>query len=91
MLALLVLVWIAAQYGLAARALRDLRLRPRVRGGNKVAWALVILAVPIAGPLIYNVYGPVSFLPRSPASGSRRGPPASGARDDRRPGDDAPP
>lgn len=63
-LVLLVLVWIVAQYGLAAWALRDLWQRPRVRGDNKIAWALLILIVPIVGPLLYSSLGPTSFLPR---------------------------
>jgi len=29
-----------------------------------VLWALVILVVPIAGPLLYASIGPTSFLPR---------------------------
>lgn len=57
-------VWAALQYGLAYWTLRDLARRPKVRGGNKVLWAIVILVVPIAGALFYASVGPTSFLPR---------------------------
>lgn len=62
----LVLFWIIAQYGLATWALRDLWRRPRVRGDNKLVWALLILIVPIVGALLYSSLGPTSFLPRPP-------------------------
>lgn len=65
LLATVVILWIAAQYGLAIWALRDLWHRPRVRGDNKMLWALLILIVPILGPLLYSSLGPASFLPRS--------------------------
>lgn len=61
-----IVLWAALQYGLAVWALRDLQRRPRVRGDNKTLWALVILAVPVVGPLAYATYGPTSFLPRPP-------------------------
>lgn len=64
LLATVVVLWLAAQYGLAIWALRDLWLRPRVRGDNKVLWALFILIVPILGPILYSSLGPASFLPR---------------------------
>ncbi len=70
---LLILFWIAAQFGLAVWALRDLWRRPRVRGDNKVAWALMILILPVIGPLVYSSFGPTSFLPRAER------PPPSGA------------
>ena len=54
----------AAQYILAYQSLRDLARRPRVRGGNKIAWALLILCLPIAGALIYGWMGPTSLLRR---------------------------
>jgi hypothetical protein len=57
----------AAQYILAFQSLRDLARRPRVRGGNKVAWALLILCLPIAGALIYGWMGPTSLLRRPQA------------------------
>lgn len=58
-------LWIATQYALIAFALRDLLRRPVVRGGNKVAWALAILAVPFIGPLLYAAWHP-GVLPRAP-------------------------
>ncbi len=73
LLILVILLWIVLHYGLIVWALHDLSLRPRVRGGNKVAWALVILVLPVIGPLVYSVYGPASFLPRG-RSGERRPP-----------------
>jgi len=80
-LILLVLVVSLAWYGLQVHALRDLRRRPRVRGDNKVLWALLILCLPIGGALIYLSAGPTSFIarpdgrPRSP-DGRPRTPPA---------------
>jgi hypothetical protein len=61
----LLLPWIAAHYGLIALAMRDLLRRPAVRGGNPVAWGLVILGVPIAGPLAYAALHP-GVLPARP-------------------------
>lgn len=63
-LASLIVVVAAIQYGLAIYALRDLSLRPSVRYNNKVGWGLLILAVPFVGALIYAIAGPTSFLPR---------------------------
>ena len=62
--AVVVVVAAAIQYGLVVYALRDLRRRPRVRGDNKVVWALVILTLPFAGAVLYAAMGPTSFLPR---------------------------
>jgi hypothetical protein len=56
----------ALQYGLMVYAIRDLVHRPRVRGNNKVVWGLVVLCVPIAGALAYAIYGPTSFRDRPP-------------------------
>ncbi len=64
-LATLIVVWGVAQYGLAYYTLRDLARRPRVRGDNKVVWALVILMLPLGGALLYASMGPTSFLPRT--------------------------
>ncbi|HYH11983.1 MAG TPA: PLD nuclease N-terminal domain-containing protein [Thermomicrobiales bacterium] len=61
----------AAQYILMIQALRDLVRRPRVRGGNKVAWGLLILCVPIVGALIYGWMGPTSLLRRPAATAER--------------------
>jgi hypothetical protein len=52
------------QYLLMINALRDLLARSRVRGDNKVAWALVILCAPIVGALVYSWMGPMSFRSR---------------------------
>ncbi len=79
LLALALLLWIAVQYGLIAWSLRDLSRRPRVRGGNKAAWTLLILIVPIVGPLVYAVYGPASFLSR-PVPPRRRPEDGTGGR-----------
>jgi hypothetical protein len=64
LLALLILIAGAAQYGLMFYAIRDLLRRPSVRGDNKVIWAFAILTLPFVGALIYLVMGPTSFLPR---------------------------
>jgi hypothetical protein len=61
----------AAQYTLMVQALRDLVRRPRVRGGNKVAWGLLILCVPIFGALAYGWMGPTSLLRRPHAAADR--------------------
>ena len=66
-LAALVAAFGCAQYVLAFHAMRDLIRRPRVRGGNKVSWGLVILCLPVAGALIYGWMGPASFIRRAPA------------------------
>lgn len=58
----------AAQYILMIQALRDLIRRPRVRGGNKAAWGLVILCLPVVGPLLYSWMGPTSLLRRPDAA-----------------------
>jgi hypothetical protein len=65
LLVILIAVLGLVQYALMIYTIRDLLRRPRVRGNNKVAWALVILTLPFAGALIYTVYGPTSFLPRA--------------------------
>ena len=73
--AVLIVLVGAAQYGLMAYAIRDLRHRARVRGGNKGLWALVVLCIPVAGALAYAVYGPTSFRDRPlppPADPDRR-------------------
>ena len=78
MLGFLILLWAVSQYGLAAWALRDLRRRTSVRGGNKVSWALVILCVPIFGALVYSVYGPTTPRRRAAAATVPEEPPADG-------------
>ena len=60
-----------AQYILMVQALRDLARRSRVRGDNKMAWALLIMCVPIVGPVVYGWMGPTSLLRRQPAEPSQ--------------------
>lgn len=62
LLALAIAAFGGLQYTLVYQALRDLMRRPRVRGGNKSSWALLILCVPVAGALAYGWLGPTSFL-----------------------------
>jgi hypothetical protein len=64
MLATLIVILGAAQYALCVQAIRDLVRRPRVRGENKVLWAIAILCLPIGGAIAYNWMGPTSFLHR---------------------------
>jgi hypothetical protein len=46
------------QVGLMVAALIDLeRAERRVRGGNKLAWAFVIVFVNVIGPIVYFVAG----------------------------------
>lgn len=63
-LALLVVLFGAAQYTLMVQALRDLARRTRVRGNNKVLWGIVILTIPIGGALLYSWMGPTSLRRR---------------------------
>jgi hypothetical protein len=84
LLALLILIAGAAQYGLMFYAIRDLLRRPSVRGDNKVIWAFAILTLPFVGALFYLVMGPTSFLPRPnrpPAYAERQMQPPDGAPD----------
>jgi len=49
---------ILIQVGLMIAALIDLeRNERRVRGGNKVVWALVIVLINVIGPIIYFAAG----------------------------------
>lgn len=61
-----VLLWTGAQYGLMIWALRDLVRRPLVRGGNKIVWGMLILTIPIFGPLAYAMAAPLTTAPRPP-------------------------
>ncbi len=61
-----VLLWAGVQYGLMVWAMRDLLRRARVRGENKVLWALLILIVPVLGALIYSVAAPATPLVSPP-------------------------
>jgi hypothetical protein len=71
LLFILIAIAAAAQYGLAIHAVRDLLRRPSVRGDNKVAWGLIVLALPFAGPLLYSYMGPTSFIPRARTAARR--------------------
>jgi hypothetical protein len=48
---------VLVELGLLAFALYDLIKRKRVRGGNKVVWALVIILISIIGPIVYLLLG----------------------------------
>lgn len=73
-LATLIVAFGVTQYMLVIQAIRDLIGRPRVRGGNKMSWALLILCLPIAGAFLYSWMGPTSFLRHTvTANGSRIG------------------
>jgi hypothetical protein len=49
---------IVIQFGLMVAALIDLeRSERRVRGGNKLVWALVIVLVNVIGPIAYFIAG----------------------------------
>ena len=67
-LAILIVVFASLQYALAWSAITDLLHRPRVRGGSHTSWVLVILCVPILGPLAYGAVGPTSFRSASALS-----------------------
>ena len=61
-----VLLWAGAQYGLMVWAVRDLVRRPSVRGGNKIVWGIVILTIPIFGPIAYAMIAPLTTAPSPP-------------------------
>ena len=61
-LATLIVGFGVVQYTMIVQAIRDLVRRPRVRGGNKMSWALLILCLPILGAFFYSWMGPTSFL-----------------------------
>jgi hypothetical protein len=49
---------IAIEFGLIALGLRDLtRQERRVRGDNKIVWALVIILISWIGPTLYFAIG----------------------------------
>jgi hypothetical protein len=60
-----VLLWAGVQYGLMAWAVRDLVRRPRVRGDNKILWAMLILTVPVIGALFYAAVAPMTPVART--------------------------
>jgi hypothetical protein len=57
-IAALVLPIVVIQLGLMVVALIDLeREERRVRGGNKVIWALIIVFLNVIGPILYLTVG----------------------------------
>lgn len=48
---------IVLELALLIFALVDLVKREKVRGGNKVVWAIIIVIINIIGPIIYLVFG----------------------------------
>jgi len=54
---LLVIPLLLIQVGLMVYALLDMVKRPKVKGGNKWLWAILIVFVNIIGPLLYFVVG----------------------------------
>ena len=81
LLVVAILLWMVLQYGLIVIALRDLSRRTEVRGGNPIAWWLVILALPIAGAVAYLMAGTDRPIPlwtrtaRASSSDTRSTPP----------------
>jgi hypothetical protein len=71
-LATLIVAFGVTQYTLVVQAIRDLIRRPRVRGGNKMSWALLIVCVPIVGAFLYSWMGPTSFLRHGAATATRQ-------------------
>ena len=53
---LIIPLWLV-QVGLMVFALVNLVKRPKVKGGNKWLWAVLIVFVNIIGPLLYFVLG----------------------------------
>lgn len=45
------------QLGLQIYALVDLSRQPKVRGGSKWIWVLVIIFLEIFGPIVYFLFG----------------------------------
>jgi Na+/H+-dicarboxylate symporter len=45
------------QLALIVVALRDLKKRKRVTGGNKLVWGLVIVLINFIGPILYLTIG----------------------------------
>lgn len=48
---------VVIQLGLIVIALRDLKNRKRVAGGNKLVWGLVIVLIHYIGPILYLTIG----------------------------------
>lgn len=53
----LIIPLVLIQLGLMIFALVDLVKRDKVKGGNKVVWALVIVLINIIGPIVYLIFG----------------------------------
>ena len=53
----LIIPLVLIQLGLLIFALVDLIRREKVKGGNKVVWALVIVFINIIGPIVYLIFG----------------------------------
>ena len=53
----LIIPLVLIQLGLMIFALVDLVKREKVKGGNKVVWALVIVFINIIGPIVYLIFG----------------------------------
>lgn len=53
----LIVPLVLIQLGLMIFALVDLVRREKVKGGNKVVWALVIVFINIIGPIVYLIFG----------------------------------
>ena len=53
----LIIPLILIQLGLMIFALVDMVKRDKVKGGNKVVWALVIVLINIIGPIVYLIFG----------------------------------
>ncbi len=48
---------VVVELALMVIALIDVIRRERVRGGNKVVWIIVVVAVGVIGPIIYLLFG----------------------------------
>jgi hypothetical protein len=53
----LIIPLVLIQLGLMIFALRDLIKRQKVKGGNKVIWALIIVLGELIGPIVYLIFG----------------------------------
>lgn len=55
----LIIPFVLIQLGLMIFSLVDLVKRDKVKGDNKVIWALVIIFINIIGPIAYLIFGKV--------------------------------
>ena len=53
----LIIPLVLIQLGLMIFTLRDLIKRQKVKGGNKVIWALIIVLGELIGPIVYLIFG----------------------------------